>query len=316
MTLKRLYKVGKRFIDLDPKLLAAITDKAHGELGREITQKIEEYAKQGKMFRGRQALFMVYQAMKVSEQAGALFDITDLMAVRLNGDKLEGFLNSWDATLTGMRSVPDPQTKEALFLKQVKRSESMKVEIAHYERHEIDHPDHSYEFLLSAVKRIIQKRRQDANRKNIEDALGGGKGAALPAKGKGKAKGICYEYRDTGKCTKPGCTYSHGEDSAPAEGGKGKGKRGRSRSRSSSKGKGRGKRGRSNTPPGKGKGKSGKSRSRSSSPKKVCWFYLNGHCKFGKSCNNLHEKEAAPAEGGGSKTVSYTHLTLPTKRIV
>ena len=119
------------------------------------------------MFRGRQALFMVYQAMKVSEQAGALFDITDLMAVRLNGDKLEGFLNSWDATLTGMRSVPDPQTKEALFLKQLKRSESMKVETAHYERHEIDHPDHSYEFLLSAVKRIIQKRRQDANRKNI-----------------------------------------------------------------------------------------------------------------------------------------------------
>ena len=72
MTLKRLYKTGSRFAGLDAKLLSGITDKAHGELGREITQKIEEYAKRGKMFRGRQAVFMVYEYMRVSEQAGAL----------------------------------------------------------------------------------------------------------------------------------------------------------------------------------------------------------------------------------------------------
>ena len=285
MTFKRLYKTGSKFANLDAKILSAVTDKAHGELGREITQKIEEYARKGKMLRGRQAVWLIYQYMNVSEQAGALYDISDLMGVRLYHDKLEPFLQSWQAVLTGMRSPPDPETQEVLFYKQLQTSDQMKTEIAHYERNEIGHPDHSYEFLLAAVKRRIQKRRQDKNRKALEAALGGSKIPAAPAKGKGKGKtGICYAFRDKGKCDREDCPYQHSNNAMPA---KGSGKRGRSRS---PKGKGRG---RSNSPKGKGKGIS---RERSSSDgKQVCWFFMKGHCKFGDKCNNKHSKPAAPA---------------------
>ena len=294
MTLKRLYKTGSRFAGLDAKLLSGITDKAHGELGREITQKIEEYAKRGKMFRGRQAVFMVYEYMRVSEQAGALYDISDLMAVKLHNDKLEGFLQSWESILTGMKSAPDPETKEVLFLKQLQHSDQMKAEVAHYERHELGHLDHTYDFLMAAVKRRIQKKRQDKNRKAIEAALGGTKTPAAPAKGKGKgkAKGICYAFRDYGKCDKEDCQYRHESNAAPAKGG-GKGK-GRSKS---PKGKGRG---RSNSPKGKGKGKS-RDRSPSAGGNKVCWFFLQGSCKFGDKCASKHTKPAAPAPKKKSK---------------
>ena len=293
VSFKRLYNTGSRFSDLDAKLLSAVTDKAHGELGREITQKIEEFAKVGRMLRGRQALRMIYNYMKVSEQAGALFDISDLMNVRLQGDRLETFLHNWESTLTGMKNQPDPETKEVLFFRQLQRSDSLKAEVAHYERHELGHPDHSYNFLLTSIKRKIQKRRQDDNRKTIEHAHGGGKSPALPAQGKGKGennKGICYRFRDTGKCDRENCPYSHGKNAAPASNkGKGKGKRGRSKSPNGS-------RGRSNTPRGRSRSNSPGGRSNSRHRKKQqCWHFQNGKCKYGDKCFNLHGTPAAPA---------------------
>ena len=106
MTFDKLYETGRKFKSLDPKLLTAITDKCHGELGRRITQRIEEFAKDAKMLRGRQALHMIYEYMRVSELEGALYDLSDLMAVQLRAEKLEAFLNSWETTLLGMRKVP------------------------------------------------------------------------------------------------------------------------------------------------------------------------------------------------------------------
>ena len=45
-------------------------------------------------------------------------------------------------------------------------------------------------------------------------------GLGNPEKGKGKGKGVCFEFRDTGRCSKQNCPYRH-------EKGKGKGKGGR-----------------------------------------------------------------------------------------
>ena len=238
---------------LDTKLHTAITEKCHGTLGRQITQKVEDLELVDVMMTGRQAAWMVYEYMKTNAKAGALFDLNDLMSIRLKGDRLEYYWASWESTLTGMKKKPDDDTVETLFLKQVKYSDSMKIELAHYERHPDGHPDHSYSFLTLAIQRIINKRRQDTNRKEIETLLSGGRPPALAAdekgKGKGKGKGK-YKDKDTDA------------DAAPAKGkGKSKGKgKGKSRGRSGSKGKGKG---RSKSPKGKGKG--GK-RDRSNSP--------------------------------------------------
>ena len=74
---------------LDTKLHAAITEKCHGTLGRIITQKVEDLEQIDQMMSGRQAVFLVYEFMRTNAKAGALFDLTDLMAVRLKGDRLE-----------------------------------------------------------------------------------------------------------------------------------------------------------------------------------------------------------------------------------
>ena len=96
---------------------------------------------------------------------GTLFELTDLMAVTYEGDKgLESFINNWDHVIAGMSTDPGENTLEQLFLKQMRNSSAMKVEIEHYDRMGKGHPDHSFDFLYKAVARIIERRRKAKNR--------------------------------------------------------------------------------------------------------------------------------------------------------
>ena len=70
-----------KFPTLDVKLSAALTKLAHGDLGREIALQQEQAAKCGRLLRGRQALYMIYQHFKTAEEAGALYDLVDLTKV-------------------------------------------------------------------------------------------------------------------------------------------------------------------------------------------------------------------------------------------
>jgi hypothetical protein len=104
-----------------------------------LSLRVDQAAKEGRMVRGRQLLFLIYQRYKTAEQAGALFNITDLMKVRLNKGpdpmkSLEGFLNAWETTLADMSAMPAETHLEHLFLEQVKHSPVLTAEIAHYHR--------------------------------------------------------------------------------------------------------------------------------------------------------------------------------------
>ena len=114
-----------KFPTLDVKLSAALTKLAHGDLGREIALQQEHAAKDGRLLRGRQALFMIYQHFKPAEEAGALYDLVDLTKVlsTTSGGKqidLTTFLQNWEAVLAGMKVEPDISVKETLFKEQIK----------------------------------------------------------------------------------------------------------------------------------------------------------------------------------------------------
>ena len=109
---------GKGFTRLDMKLSAAITTASTGEVGREVAEATEAAAKNGKMLRGRQALWLVYQWYKVTEEAGALFDLSDLMKVELEGHNLSTFQQNW-VSILGMKKEPDKQTMATLYHMQI-----------------------------------------------------------------------------------------------------------------------------------------------------------------------------------------------------
>ena len=105
------------FPTVDSKLAAALSKAIHGEFARRINIMKEEHASRGKLFKGRQILFLIYQHYRTTEAEGQMLDLQDLMAVRLQGDDARKFLNDWETTLQGMRIPPSEDVLETFFNK-------------------------------------------------------------------------------------------------------------------------------------------------------------------------------------------------------
>ena len=96
------------------------------------------------------------------------------MAVSFKGDqKMEQFLNSWDSMLAGMKSKPTDNVIEALFLKQLRKSQVLKEEISHYDRTDRSDPTghKSYALLYKSVKKYLEGRKHESNRDAYTRAL-------------------------------------------------------------------------------------------------------------------------------------------------
>ena len=64
---------------LDIKLAAALNHASTGTVGREIATATEKAAQNDKLLRGRQALWLVYRWCATNQEAGALYELTDLL---------------------------------------------------------------------------------------------------------------------------------------------------------------------------------------------------------------------------------------------
>jgi hypothetical protein len=294
----KLAECSKKFETLDAKLSSALTLVCKGELGRKITLRTEEEAKAMKLIRGRQILWLIYEEYRINEEAGSLNNITDLMKVTMRKDhtkvdQLSRFLLNWETVLAGIKDpLPDHQLQH-MFYEQVRHVPSISNDIAVYDRAEIGSEERSYQFLIKAVKRVLQRTTRERNRKDIEKSLdhmahgsinalkGGKKGKKGKGKGdtKGKGKGdggkkgdgkgkpptggagnnTCREWMASQTCKRgKSCPYEHPTISGWkfVGGAKAKAK-----------------------PKGGGKGK----------PTSICRFYAAGHCRDGENCTNLHE---------------------------
>jgi hypothetical protein len=125
MTFETLADTGKNWKRFDAVLHAAVVKSVSGELARDIALQGEIAAKAGRLLRGRQSAFMVRKYFKTAEEAGAMFDLCDLLKVKSVGQgnkpiQLSTFLQNWEAVLTGMKRPPDDETLEAIFREQIK----------------------------------------------------------------------------------------------------------------------------------------------------------------------------------------------------
>ncbi len=101
------------FDSLDAKLASALGRIVSGEAGREVTRVTETEAREGRLIKGRQILFLLLQYYRVNEEAVSFYNLADLCSTRLvNDGQLEQFLNTWDNVLAGMDKEPDDAVKE------------------------------------------------------------------------------------------------------------------------------------------------------------------------------------------------------------
>ena len=283
-TLEALRKVAP-FATLDAKLLSALTNIITGDFARKVDTFKETEATAGRIVRGRQVLFMLHDHFSTNIKHGATYALQDLFSVQLRGENLKSFISNWDQVLAGIVQTPDVSVLETLFYKQVKNCKAIQHDMNEYHRADEGTEKRNYSFLVSAVRRHLDRERLEANRDRVAKGLSGSGRPSAPAV-EGKTgfipKGYCVAW-NKGGCSKDNCTYKH-EVPKP-----------RDRSRKPSKTRGRSTE-RSGSPKPKGKGK------------KICKFWRQPRCDRGADCKFLHEgsvgkpRQATPARSASSES--------------
>ena len=216
--------------------------------------------------KGRHLLLRFHEYFATSIKHGAIYGLEDLMSVKMVNDDLKGFINKWDSVLAGMKKEPEDNVLEAYFHLAVKRFKPLEHDLALYDRAADGSKERSYDFLITAARAYLERRRLEKMRDATKRSLGA-KDTAMPAPD--DKKGVCFDFQKIGKCKRgSSCPYKH------------------EKGREKSKGK------------GKGKDRS-QSRSRSLTPgsrKETCKFWKAGHCHRGKDCAFQHPEKTVPAK--------------------
>ncbi|MCP3879628.1 MAG: hypothetical protein GY701_14740, partial [Sulfitobacter sp.] len=163
---------GRRFATIDRKFGAALSKVATGELGRKSTQ-LQDQAMQNdhRMIKGREVLRVIVRYYATGKNAEVMFSLNDLQKVTLRGDNIENFQNTWEMVLGRLPRQPDPDVLLYCYHQQVKGFRPISEDIAHYNRVDDDHPDHSYEFLVDSVNRYLERTRTEKVREALSKGL-------------------------------------------------------------------------------------------------------------------------------------------------
>ena len=209
-TLEALRKVAP-FATLDAKLLSALTNIITGDFARKVDTFKETEATAGRIVRGRRVLFMLHDHFSTNIKHGATYALQDLFSVQLRGENLKSFISNWDQVLAGMVQTPDESVLETLFYKQVKNCKAIQHDMNEYHRADEGTEKRNYSFLVSAVRRHLDRERLEANRDRVAKGLSGSGRPSAPAV-EGKTgfipKGYCVAW-NKGGCSKDNCTYKH-----------------------------------------------------------------------------------------------------------
>jgi hypothetical protein len=259
------------FRSLDAKLQAALNKVTKGEQLRKLSIVMNKLALTGQLISGRQHLLFIYQEFSrdARKTDAVAYQNLEKIAFANSADEsaLDEFLTLWDGLLMSFNKPPDDDHLFAAFYSRVKGLPGLKIVIEYVDRIDYDHEDRSYDYLMSAARRLADRRRLDRQTLDFSKVYSGRAQTALAAgtvpDGKGKKGGgkgdrkdmICFAMRDTGSCALgEDCPYSHDPQKIKADKGKGKGK----------------------------------------ISKTLCRDFLAGNCPRGAACGFSHER-AAPA---------------------
>ena len=266
------------FITLDAKLLSSLTNCAEGDLARQLNTFKETKEKAKEPIKGRQILLLFHEYFATSIKHGAIYDVEDLICVKMVNEDLKGFVTRWESVIAGMRTEVDKKWLEAYFHLAVRNFKPLAHDLAIYERASEGSAEKTYDFLIKSAKAYLERKRLEKMRDATKRSLGG-KDPAAPVidPSDKKPKGVCYEFQNKGKCSRRDCPFKH------------------EKPRESSKGR----------PKGGGKGRSSSSRGRSLTPgsrSEVCKFWKSGDCHRGKNCAFKHpDRSSTPAPSDDRK---------------
>ena len=164
MTFEKLAVSGPRFYRLDVLLATWFLKYAKGIFKTELNLKAYEitqgyYAPDGtwmpqELIKGRQILWLLNDDLKKDEDVAIIFNVLHLINCDLkDGERniagLQNFIARWHDILGGLDEQPTESMKRTLFHKQFSKVPDLREVIYHFDYVGKDHPDHSYDYLLT-----------------------------------------------------------------------------------------------------------------------------------------------------------------------
>jgi hypothetical protein len=169
----------QRFKKVDGLLGSGLLAVADGDLGDEIVFRSETEAKQGRLIKGRQILWLVYEYFHARTSVGALYDYEDLLVVALKDEsELRLFMHNWDSTVGGLRREPEILLLETLLLRQLRKCKCLEHILARYDYDKdiaakagLTSRDSEYSFLYKSAKAYLALKHNESQRSEELEAL-------------------------------------------------------------------------------------------------------------------------------------------------
>eukprot|EP00971_Amphidinium_carterae_P333407 6468158-Amphidinium_carterae.3 len=291
--------VRAKWKSLDGKIAAALGRIMKGTLLRRVNTKIESLARAGRFAAGRLVMRWLIQDFAVDNSRGALYDISDLMQLKLTGTSasaIQHFLEAWNWVEQGLKSDVAPRVKEAMLWHQLKDCRILEPELVLYRTAPEGTEWRTYEYLLRSVESYVKRNRQDATRDEVLKGiqhLGGGAGQAYPAQESAEAlaaggkrddkKKHCWAW-EKGECKRGAdCKFLHEQQK--------KGSRKTSRSATPTRS------------PGPG-----------NKPACLAWS-KTGQCSYGDRCRYTHDATPSAVYKGSCEDSSPPDLSTNCVRV-
>ena len=82
-----------KFATLNSKVSASLGRNLNGDLGRKVNVLEEKATLEGKMLKGRQTLWIIYESYNISDTEGAILEFRDLLNNHVKNENLRQFIN-------------------------------------------------------------------------------------------------------------------------------------------------------------------------------------------------------------------------------
>ena len=295
---------------LDSKIASGLSEILNGEFQRQVQVLDEKAAIKGRMLKGRQIAWLIYQHFRLSEAEGSILEFNDLLSVELRGDNLMAFKNDWEMVMSGLKVIPSAAILESLVLKQLQKSHQLKDMLALYHQDVVHRGEaRSYERIMKMVTSHLEFRRRQKTRDDMsqnprslaQPSSTKAGGDSKPLQTDRPKQGDCRQFLKTGSCSRgKACPWKHEKEKANARrprspslkkgGGKGQPKSSDAKEPRAPTRRGRSPSGKANVPPCRfhAAGTCNKGADCEYWHVPACRFHKNGNCVKGKNCLYLH----------------------------
>ena len=141
--------------------------EVNNEVTSSMAQREHAAAMQGRMLKGRQIAWLIFNFFKRNPKMGVIYGVTDLAKLEWMGDKqIHKFSMMWGLMPDQMQTTLPADGLADILLQKMEKSIVLKEDIGHFYRLDEDDPDRNCNFLIRSMEDYLDRERYRTNRAN------------------------------------------------------------------------------------------------------------------------------------------------------